>query len=48
MQADAPVLAATSQDGSVRVANVTTGKALAAFYHPGAAAGEEETTSVET
>ncbi len=39
MHPSAPLLAASSQDGSVRIANVSTGKVVAAFFHGGAGAG---------
>jgi WD40 repeat protein len=51
MQADHPLLGVTSQDGSVRLANVATGKILKSFFHPGAGADEEvveEKTTKET
>jgi WD40 repeat protein len=48
MQADSPILCATSQDGSVRVANVSTSKIVHSFFHPGAGLDAEVTTSAES
>ncbi len=39
MQNDAPVLCATSQDGTARVANVATGKVLVTLSHEPAPKG---------